>query len=44
MNYCEEDGPHAIKVMAEVYLREGYAYYWYGNINIFFWSFFICSG
>ena len=22
MNYCEEDGLHAIKLMAEVYLRE----------------------
>ena len=22
MNYCEEDGLYAIKVMAEVYLRE----------------------
>ena len=22
MNYCEEDGPHAIKLMAEVYLRD----------------------
>ena len=22
MNYCEEDGHHAIKLMAEVYLRE----------------------
>ena len=22
MNYCEEDGFHAIKLMAEVYLRE----------------------
>ena len=22
MNYCEEDGNHAIKLMAEVYLRK----------------------
>ena len=22
MNYCEEDGLHVIKLMAEVYLRE----------------------
>ena len=22
MNYCEEDGLHAIKLMVEVYLRE----------------------
>ena len=22
MNYCEEDGLHAIKLIAEVYLRE----------------------
>ena len=22
MNYCEEDGLHAIKLMAEIYLRE----------------------
>ena len=22
MNYCEEDGLHAIKLMAEVYLRD----------------------
>ena len=22
MNYCEKDGLHAIKLMAEVYLRE----------------------
>ena len=43
MNYCEEDGLHAIKLMAEVYLRE-IKRNWYGNVNIFLWSFFICSG
>ena len=45
MNYCEEDGLHAIKVMAEVYLREiSMSLLLYGNVNIFLWSFFICSG
>ena len=45
MNYCEEDGLHAIKLMAEVYLREiRMSLLWYENFNIFLWSFFVCSG
>ena len=45
MNYYQEDGLHAIKLMAEVYLREirmNLLLVW--NVNIFLWSFFICSG
>ena len=45
MNYCEEDGLHAIKLMAEVYLREmrmNLLLVW--KWQRFFWSFFIRSG
>ena len=45
MNYCEEDGLHAIKLMAEVYLREiriSLLMVW--KCQHFLWSFFICNG
>ena len=45
MNYCKEDGIHAIKLMAEVYSREmrmNLLLVW--KWQLFFWSFFIRSG